>query len=67
VLTPDRAGGYTVSVRASARRPAGADTVCRQVPTGGGRVGAAGINHLPRNDLPRFVQAMDAAFPIPSR
>jgi hypothetical protein len=66
VLTPDRAGGYMVSVRAPADRPAGADAVCRQFPTGGGRVGAAGINHLPRGDLPRFVQAMDAAFRAPA-
>jgi hypothetical protein len=66
VLTPNRAGGYTVSVRAPAARPDGADALCRQFPTGGGRVGAAGINHLPRSELPRFVQAMDAAFRRPA-
>lgn len=62
VLTPDRSGGYTVSVRAPLAAPAGADTLCRKFPTGGGRVTAAGINHLPHDDLPRFVRALDAAW-----
>jgi len=63
VLTPDGAGGYTVSVRSPLDRPTGADALCRSFPGGGGRRGAAGINHLPRDDLDRFVAAMDAAFP----
>ena len=63
VLTPDGAGGYTVSVRSPLDRPMGADALCRAFPSGGGRRAAAGINHLPRDDLNRFVAAMDAAFP----
>jgi hypothetical protein len=63
VLTPDAAGGYTVSVRAPLDRPSGADRLCGAFPGGGGRVAAAGINHLPRSDLQRFVAALDAAFP----
>ena len=62
VLSPDHDAGYVVSVRAPTSSPAGADKLCRQFDSGGGRVGAAGINHLPHGDLPRFVRAMTAAF-----
>ncbi len=62
VITPDDAGCYTVSVRAPLARPDGADALCRAFPGGGGRRGAAGINRLPRDQLDRFVAAMDAAF-----
>ncbi|MEO5784149.1 MAG: acetyltransferase [Casimicrobiaceae bacterium] len=67
VLTHKAMGGYTVSVRAPLRTPtgagAGADALCRKFPTGNGRVRAAGINHLPQDRLPEFVQQLDAAFP----
>lgn len=63
VLTPDEAGGYTVSVRAPLDRPDGADALCRGFARGGGRRAAAGINGLPRDELPRFVAAIDAAYP----
>jgi hypothetical protein len=62
LLSPNSGGGYTVSVRAPVARPAGADTLCRQFATGGGRTGAAGINNLPEADFERFVQAFGAAF-----
>lgn len=62
VLSPDRTAGYVVSVRAPVARPAGADTLCRRFPGGGGRVAAAGINHLPRDALPAFVAEMDRVF-----
>jgi hypothetical protein len=52
-----------VSVRSPLERPQGADALCRAFPGGGGRRAAAGINHLPRDELDRFVAAMDAAFP----
>lgn len=55
VVTERASGGYLVSVRAPLNRKAGADEVCRQFPTGGGRKGAAGINDLPAAELPRFV------------
>ena len=67
VLTPDGAGGYMVSVRAPLASPQGADALCRKFANGGGRVAAAGINHLSRDELPRFVAEMDRAFPAPSR
>ena len=54
VLTPNAAGGLQVSVRAPLARPAGASALCREYPTGGGREGAAGINHLPADELARF-------------
>lgn len=62
VLTPDRAGHYTVSVRAPLLRPYGADQLCRNYPNGGGRSGAAGISGLPPDALDCFVQAFAQAF-----
>jgi len=62
ILTPDAQGGYTVSVRAPLARRTGADALCRQFPTGGGRAAAAGINRLPREALPEFVRRLDQAF-----
>jgi hypothetical protein len=62
LLSPNSGGGYTVSVRAPVARPSGADALCRQFATGGGRTGAAGINNLPEADFERFVKAFGAAF-----
>jgi hypothetical protein len=55
VLAPNGRQGYTVSVRAPLAHPAGADAFCRDFTTGGGRKIAAGIEHLPESDLPRFI------------
>lgn len=60
-----RTGGYLVSVRAPRTNPAGADDLCRQFATGGGRKGAAGINHLPESELPRFLACFGATFKHP--
>ncbi|WP_105902562.1 acetyltransferase [Vibrio gangliei] len=49
---------YTVSVRAPLNRREGADEVCNQFATGGGRRAAAGINALPVEELERFIQVM---------
>ena len=54
VLTAKPEGGYVVSVRAPLANKSGADTLCSQFETGGGRKGAAGINHLPEAELARF-------------
>jgi len=62
ILTRLSAGGFLVSVRAPVARPQGADQLCRRFPTGGGRTGAAGINHLPEADYDAFVEAFRAAF-----
>lgn len=55
VLTAKPDGGYVVSVRAPLANKSGADTLCSQFETGGGRKGAAGINHLPESELGRFI------------
>jgi len=54
VLTPNAHGGYVVSVRAPRARPRGADTLCREF-GGGGRSGAAGIDHLPTRAVKDFI------------
>lgn len=55
VLTRKPDGGFVVSVRAPLSNKTGADEICSQFETGGGRKGAAGINHLPEADFDRFV------------
>ncbi|WP_295451160.1 acetyltransferase [uncultured Thiodictyon sp.] len=62
LLTQLPQGGFLVSVRAPLARPQGADQLCRQFATGGGRAAAAGINHLPDTDYDRFTAAFIAAF-----
>lgn len=62
ILTPDAQGGYTVSVRAPRGAPTGADALCRQFASGGGREAAAGINHLPSQELPAFIRCFGQAF-----
>lgn len=62
VLTQKAGEGYVVSVRAPLSRRAGADALCRRFATGGGRAAAAGINHLPDDDLAAFVDAFRAAY-----
>lgn len=55
-------GGSVVSVRAPLAHSVGADALCRQFPTGGGRQGAAGINELPDERFDDFVWAFVDAF-----
>ncbi len=62
LLTRLDGGGYVVSVRAPLANRTGADTLCRQFATGGGRQAAAGINHLAEEDYGRFVEAFSAAY-----
>ncbi|MDD1627965.1 MAG: DHH family phosphoesterase, partial [Methylococcaceae bacterium] len=57
VLSYNAQGGYQVSVRAPLTRKTGADELCSSFTTGGGRKSAAGINHLPLNELPTFIAA----------
>jgi len=61
IASPDRLGGWTVSVRipASIGR---ADAFCRRYPTGGGRAAAGGINHLPRDAIVAFIDAFQREF-----
>ncbi|MBE9539749.1 MAG: DHH family phosphoesterase [Proteobacteria bacterium] len=55
VLTVKANGGYLVSVRAPLNNKTGADELCMQFPTGGGRKAAAGINDLPAEQLAEFI------------
>jgi oligoribonuclease NrnB/cAMP/cGMP phosphodiesterase (DHH superfamily) len=55
VLTVNEDNTYTVSVRAPLNNKQGADEICIQFPTGGGRSGAAGINELPQKMLEQFI------------
>lgn len=56
LLTPrPDGGGYVVSVRAPLNERRGADELCRQFPTGGGRQAAAGINDLPEESVGSFI------------
>ena len=62
VLTAKPDGGYVVSVRAPLEAKSGADALCSQFETGGGRKGAAGINHLPASGVDRFIAAFYTIF-----
>ncbi len=62
VLTSLPASGFLVSVRAPLSRPDGADALCRQFPSGGGRKAAAGINDLPEERYDAFAKAFRQAF-----
>ena len=55
VLTNNQDGSYTVSLRAPLNNKQGADEVCVQFPTGGGRAAAAGINQLPDEMVEQFI------------
>jgi hypothetical protein len=56
VLSHNAQGGYLISVRAPLTNKTGADELCASFATGGGRKSAAGINHLPKEELSHFIQ-----------
>jgi hypothetical protein len=62
VLTQRGDSAFVVSVRAPQSTNRGADILCARFATGGGRKGAAGINRLPEDELPGFMQAFDEVF-----
>lgn len=62
VLTERVDGTFLVSVRAPLDNKQGADVLCRQFPTGGGRAAAAGINALPADQLDAFLDALESAY-----
>lgn len=53
---------HRVSVRAPYSRKDGADELCRQFPSGGGRKAAAGINSLAQDSLAQFVDRFNLQF-----
>ncbi len=63
VLLPRPDESYLVSVRAPLTNRHGADTLCRQFATGGGRTASAGINQLPQQELDQFIRAFSRQFP----
>lgn len=58
--TPDN--DYQVSVRAPLNNKIKADELCASFPTGGGRKAAAGINHLPLNQLETFISRFNETY-----
>jgi hypothetical protein len=57
LMTEMADGTYRVSVRAPLSDKQGADELCMQFPTGGGRKAAAGINALPADRYQAFIDA----------
>lgn len=62
MLTKNNDGDFVVSVRAPLNNKTGADELCRQFESGGGRKAAAGINHLPKEDYEHFAKVFVASF-----
>lgn len=62
VLTEKANGNYLVSVRAPLSNKTGADELCMEFPTGGGRKAAAGINDLPADMLSSFIGALQKRY-----
>jgi hypothetical protein len=50
---------YAVSIRAPLASPYGADTLAHEF-GGGGRVGGAGVDRLPAEDVPRYIARLAA-------
>jgi len=62
ILTVLDGGGYQASVRAPLNNKVGADDLCREFASGGGRKAAAGINYLPENDLGLFIERFKSMY-----
>jgi len=62
VLTLNSDGSYLVSLRAPLNNKQGAGELCSQFATGGGRAGAAGINHLPKEMLTTFIKQVESTY-----
>lgn len=60
LVNPDHS--LMVSLRAPLTSRQGADALCRQFATGGGRAAAAGINRLPAAELERFIALFARSF-----
>jgi len=63
ILSYNAQGGYQISVRAPLTNKTGADELCSLFTTGGGRKNAAGINHLPLDELSLFTAAFAKKYP----
>ena len=63
IISYNSDGGYQISVRAPLVNKAGADELCSSFASGGGRKSAAGINHLPYDELPLFISEFEKKYP----
>jgi len=63
VVTLNPEGNYVISVRAPLANKQGADELCSGFPSGGGRKAAAGINHLPVEQLDEFISRFSQQYP----
>jgi nanoRNase/pAp phosphatase (c-di-AMP/oligoRNAs hydrolase) len=59
VITHNQDNSYQVGVRAPLSNKTGADELCAAFATGGGRKSAAGINHLPGDQLTIFIKKFE--------
>lgn len=62
VVTERADGDYLVSVRAPMKNKKGAEQICRQFATGGGRAAAAGVNQLPAAELDKFIDVFSSFY-----
>lgn len=62
ILTTVGDDNYRVSIRAPKKRPHGASSLANNFETGGGREKAAGINHLPKNQLNKLIDLFEQQF-----
>jgi len=62
VLSYNKDGGYLISVRSPLLDKVGSDEFCSGFSTGGGRQSAAGINHLPLDQLGQFIDKFAAFY-----
>lgn len=62
ILTALDDGAFRVSIRAPLSNRSGADELCREFPTGGGRAAAAGINRLDAGNYDHFVERFRQRF-----
>jgi len=62
VLTENKDGTYTVSLRAPLNNKQGAGDICSQFATGGGRAAAAGVNALPKGDVDKFIDVVEGYY-----
>jgi hypothetical protein len=62
VITHNKDHDYQISVRAPLANQTGADELCSAFPNGGGRKAAAGINHLPGDQLNSFIEKFQAFY-----
>ena len=64
VLTENKEGTYTVSLRAPLNNKQGAGDICSQFVTGGGRAAAAGVNALPKEQVVKFIEVVEEYYKI---